>query len=408
MKIHFIYTEDSFDQRHYICFIKNVLYYFYPNVVYIDAAKGFNKNAGTADLVVLFNYRSYEIYQKQLQPKTCVIYISCPSSMVELAKVDADKVDGFIHMPDSGKNNGFCCCLVPAFTQPVQQDMAHKDPDILIVNDCHNHETDLLQALVKIANGCFNKFGQNRRVTFLTRLPVPGGLLDESITKVTEEKKDDFEKQFTEACGNHQVVIARGIFAQLACGYMANVIVVGERGYGGNVTVSTVEDHLQHGFAGRLGGYIGEFIPDGFVLKEIDELRKKRKANIEARVAVYEKLSVLHETARDKTGSFISRLMQVKTLLTNHFTDLTFGLSGNYQLIDLNEKCFLVNKQTNRREYELGRQEFMIAKKFIQTVSIKDLFSLCETEEEKANVKEFVSDLFINKVLECKNQVNGY
>jgi len=92
---------------------------------------------------------------------------------------------------------------------------------------------------------------------------------------------------------NFDLVIASESDCIASMLYGVPTIVAGPKGFGGFVTENDIEEHLNFGFTGRLGGELGEIIPYWVLVDEFDLFKENQKKTLANAAKIKKRLSEL-------------------------------------------------------------------------------------------------------------------
>lgn len=189
-------------------------------------------------------------------------------------------------------------------------------------------------------------------------------------------------------------IISQAIIAKKPC------IVVGEQGYGGLITAQNMPMQCKCNFQGRVGGYIGEYIPEHLLQ---DDIRKLISLKVEEQKEFTEEnKKVFLEICKEFSEKWTSILSEVieQEKLTKDLINCSLKLSSDFNLLPFPDDKFVLSyKETRQVHSNFGKEEASIILLFKKPIKVKDALEKSDYKEEKEMFLEFVQMLVNEKIL---------
>ncbi len=197
------------------------------------------------------------------------------------------------------------------------------------------------------------------------------------------------------------MVVGNGDAAQMAIALGKPVIVAGERGYGGLINPETFLLQYHNHFQGRIGGELGEFIPEKLLMDDILDLLEWGSERVNKIVKANHQLLKKESAKQEKAFlDFLQLTVNTHGQLTNGLWAMELKLSSAWQLLPLTqEKFILKNKQTGHVHSYFEKEEAEIILLFNKGIALKKALKASGYEEEPDLFAEFVQDLTHEKIL---------
>lgn len=198
------------------------------------------------------------------------------------------------------------------------------------------------------------------------------------------------------------VLIAEGHTALKGVMQQKPVLVLGEYGFGGLVERDNVKEQYRTGFAGRLGGVKGEYLP----LPMIDfEIKKVLDCQVNGLKETADALNECCQEAADKllkSVSFFANLSQQKEkvfLQKNHYMDYIYNNEGCYWVVDKVYRKFL---------FEIDEKEKCIVDYFETPQKLSLVYEEMKDNMLHEEIEKSVNELLKYKLLDyCIYETTG-
>jgi hypothetical protein len=238
----------------------------------------------------------------------------------------------------------------------------------------------------------------------LNVLPVLKALINDNVklTKMPTSLKGLFQ--------NHDLVLSSKEIAVSALLSNKPVIVAGSHGLGGHVNKNNIKDFIRTKFRGRIGGVIGEAIPEQILDFEITQTLETIQTHDPLSVDKFNDLVIrsLKDTINKKWGDQLYQQIEICVNLYKHLKSKTGRLllkpkiASNIQLNKIQEKeetfTVLVNEISGKVLGILGTDEISILRLCNGRLSIHEI-SKIKIEYSEKDIIDFVLMLWKNRVL---------
>ncbi|HBM16908.1 MAG TPA: hypothetical protein DD381_11265 [Lentisphaeria bacterium] len=268
-----------------------------------------------------------------------------------------------------------------------------KQPKILVDIENSNSAFSSLYQIIPLLNSII--FCEITVLHSSARFP---GVFNPNI-KLIPRSKVFSEKMAREA----DIIIGSGRIIETGVGMCKPCIIVGERGFGGMLTTNKMEAQYRTFFQGRIGGEIGEYIPEKLFMSEISDLMELDNEAINA--IVQENYRFLQEEyKRGKTELYNlldSEIRRHKNVMSDDILYTKLKLSGTFQLILVSETDYaLTNSLTRQRHSSIEKEEKEILELFSEGNAVSDALKKSGYKEEPEMFIEFTRELLKEKILE--------
>lgn len=200
-------------------------------------------------------------------------------------------------------------------------------------------------------------------------------------------------------CGA-DIIIASQNVVELALLLEKPVIVVGERGYGGLVTLENIGILHNFGYRGRAGGSMGEHIPLHLVAYSYQEAKRRLtlpKPSINQALCAY-----LLEKGKEYKHKLYSLLLSVahSKMDNERILECKLSLSPSYALLSFSSgKSTLTHLPTGKVYGQLGEEEADIINLFAELCPVSLALKKSAYRDESAEFVSFISMLKRARIL---------
>lgn len=345
------------------------------------------------DCIIVFNRKHLNVVKKNKELESIpIIYVFCISDTATESMADPSGSDYTFILRDRAIN-----VLLPLYEQSTFLYMVNHQ-----ANPVKRRNNRLPQNRKKIYVDIDQQSGGqtlhnligflNLMETYDINIFSENNLYRQLINKHLSIVKD-WEK-INEYIEKSDIVIGSGYSAMQGVLSGKEVIIVGERGYGGLVTSANIQDHYRNYFQGRNGGQIGEYIPTNLLHRDMEfepEGYDKRKIQEQ----LYRLVESQQESFLKKTGEVIklSKLMtgDISSIKFRMNTDFILSKSKGYRFNLLNKNLYNIHKRFNE-------SECVVLLGFKEPTKIDDLLNKYP-EEYKYDIHEFIKSLIYKKLI---------
>lgn len=187
------------------------------------------------------------------------------------------------------------------------------------------------------------------------------------------------------------IVIGSGLVAAFALRQGKKTIVIGERGYGGLVTVENLEYHLSNCFQGRNGGKLDEMIPAQLVAAAIET----KNSNLQK---IAEQLSVLQIQNENRFIQRIERTVSLNNQVRLNDPTLHYKLNPDYKITKKGKRFWLYKYVFGTLYKCLNASETAVISAFREPHSMREVLDTFPKEYEE-HIVEYVQELIAEKIL---------
>lgn len=180
-------------------------------------------------------------------------------------------------------------------------------------------------------------------------------------------------------------------------------LIVGNRGFGGIVTIENLQDFLSSHLSGRLGGEIGEPTPYWILFDEISDFRQKKDFYNSNAIKISTILKKMY--SKERIFSLIENDFNENASIVNSNEKLTLKpfLYNNYKLFDIenNETYYIINSKNNFIVGSVTQQEHDIITSLDGEKTILEISSNFNTK--LSTLITFLNELFFENVIGFSN-----
>lgn len=197
------------------------------------------------------------------------------------------------------------------------------------------------------------------------------------------------------------LVIGSGTVIEKAIACSKPCIVVGPRGFGGWVTKANLEKQLTTGFQGRIGGNIGEYIPDEILKDEIFDFMDMEQKQIQKVTNENHKLLQKYygQTIEQLLLSLTNIIKDHKTI-TEDLLSTKLQVSQIFTLRQINDKQYIIQKRDTKQYHSiLDGAEYKVISEFINVNHVSDVIAKCGYDNDAETFLEFIRELINEKIL---------
>ena len=197
------------------------------------------------------------------------------------------------------------------------------------------------------------------------------------------------------------LVIGNGSVIEKAIANSKPSIVVGSRGFGGFVTKTNFENQLKTNFQGRLGGEIGEYIPEKILIDEILDVIDMDLEKLNTIISGNKNLLLENwKIVTAQLDQLITDTTRQYNQINENLPSLKLLLSNLFVLIPSNEKQFMLQKTKTRQLHSiLEEEEYQIVKEFSQSKQVNKALFICKYNDESESFLQFINELLNEKIL---------
>ncbi len=199
----------------------------------------------------------------------------------------------------------------------------------------------------------------------------------------------------------HDIIIANGDTIYNAISANKACIVVGEQGYGGLVSASNMQLLSTNNFQGRIGGYIGEYIPEKLLQDDLQTIttfdEKELNEFLEQNKIEFTKL---YDNYTKKWNRLLNATFERKAILNSNLSKCILKLSSDLVLVPFtNDKYVLTYSATRQVHSNFGKAEADIITLFNKPQSVKKAMEKSGYSKDKEMFLEFIEMLISEKIL---------
>lgn len=198
------------------------------------------------------------------------------------------------------------------------------------------------------------------------------------------------------------IILGSGTIIHEAISNCKPCIIVGERGYGGILTPECLSFQFDTGFQGRIGGYIGEYIPGKLVREKIKDILEMDIVEInnllnENREFIYKKCSMIEGQLNGLLECIVNRTSGINNRLKE--TNLWFNKALEFSPLTKEDQFALVDKITRKVYCSFDKEGTEIIKFFKRGCLVKEAMVKSGYKEEPELFTDFIHELIKDKIL---------
>lgn len=190
-------------------------------------------------------------------------------------------------------------------------------------------------------------------------------------------------------------IIYHGISNKKPC------IVVGEQGYGGIISPQNLLAQQSNHFQGRIGGYLGEYIPENLLQDDLQTLMnlddEKQNELVENNKNI---LDEIYRNTKQQWQTIIGNTVERHKKVTQNLLDCTLCLSSDLLLVAFPDDKFVITHAVSRQVHSnFGKAEADIIALFKEPKTVKAALDESGYKDDVEIFTEFVQLLVNEKIV---------
>ncbi len=208
------------------------------------------------------------------------------------------------------------------------------------------------------------------------------------------------------ALENADLVIGSGTVIEKAIACSKPCIIVGPRGFGGLVTKENIEKQLTTGFQGRIGGNIGEYIPDEILKDEILDFKDMEQKQIKKITNENHKLvQKYYDQTIEQLLLSLTNIIKDQKIITEDLLSTKLQLSQIFTFGQINDEQYIIQKSDTKQYHSvLDIAGHKVISEFIYGNHVSDVIATCGYDNDAETFLEFIRELINEKILEIQKK----
>lgn len=342
------------------------------------------------DCIIIFNRKHLVTIKNNDSLKNVpLIYMFCMSDIVTESITDPSLVDHIFVFNDSLVSNSLPLfsqstllpmISIPPSGQKSDEQSVNRGGVIYIDIDSKVPISQPLQKILHFLNSL-----DSYRIICYSENNAYKSLVNQHVKIVTNRDR------INEYIGLSDIVIGSGYSIMRGIQLGKKTIIVGDKGYGGLVSIENLQNQYLNYFQGRDGGQIGEFIPMNLLSMDM-----KSQANVDE---IKEKLFELIEAQERKVLKEIERIINASKQLSQYRSTLKFKMNTDFIISkDKGNKLHLINWCLYKLHKRFNESECVVLLDFREPTIIENVLNKYPIEY-RSEISKFIEDLIRMKLI---------